>query len=63
MGDAPQWSVTFSVANTDETVAKAQELGGTMLLEPTDLPDIGRVAVLQDPAGAMFQVIQPPPES
>jgi predicted enzyme related to lactoylglutathione lyase len=63
MGDAPQWSVTFSVANTDETVAEAQELGGEVLLQPLDLPDIGRIAVLKDPAGAMFQVIQPPPES
>jgi hypothetical protein len=63
MGSAPQWSVTFSVANTDETIAKAQELGGEVLLEPMDLPDIGRIAVLKDPVGALFQVIQPPPES
>jgi predicted enzyme related to lactoylglutathione lyase len=27
-----------------------------------DLPDIGRMAVLQDPTGAVFQVLQPPPE-
>lgn len=29
----------------------------TVLLEPLDLPDIGRLAVLQDPAGASFQVM------
>jgi predicted enzyme related to lactoylglutathione lyase len=63
MGGAPQWSVVFSVANTDETVAKAQELGGEVLVQPADLPEIGRIAVLRDPVGAMFQVIQPPPES
>jgi uncharacterized protein len=63
MGGTPQWSVVFSVANTDESVAKAQELGGAVLLEPMDLPDIGRIAVLKDPVGATFQVIQPPPES
>ena len=34
-----------------------------MLLEPFDLPDIGRIAVLKDPVGAVFQVIQNPPES
>jgi predicted enzyme related to lactoylglutathione lyase len=62
MGGAPQWSVVFSVADTDETVAKAQELGGEVLVEPRDLPDIGRIAVLRDPVGAMFQVIQQPPE-
>jgi len=62
MGGEPQWSVVFSVADTDETVAKARELGGEVLIEPADLPQIGRIAVLRDPVGAMFQVIQPPPE-
>jgi predicted enzyme related to lactoylglutathione lyase len=62
MGEQPQWGVTFTVANTDETVAKAQELGGELLLEPFDLPDIGRIAILRDPAGATFQVIQNPPD-
>jgi uncharacterized protein len=63
MGDvAPNWSTVFAVANTDETVAKAEELGGTALIEGMDLPDIGRMAVLQDPTGAVFQVLQPPPE-
>ena len=27
-----------------------------------DLPEIGRLAVLQDPTGAVFQILQPPPE-
>ena len=27
-------------------------------MEPIDLPDIGRLAVLQDPAGAVFQVMK-----
>ena len=40
----------------------ATELGGTVVMEPLDLPDIGRIAVLQDPVGAAFQVIQNPPE-
>jgi predicted enzyme related to lactoylglutathione lyase len=62
LGGQPQWSVVFSVANTDETVASAQELRGEVLIEPVDLPDIGRIAVLRDPVGATFQVIQPPPE-
>jgi len=62
MGGQPQWSVVFSVANTDETVASAQELRGEVLIEPVDLPEIGRIAVLRDPVGATFQVIQPPPE-
>ena len=58
----PNWSTVFAVANTDETVAKARELGGTALMPGMDLPEIGRLAVLQDPTGAVFQVLQPPPE-
>jgi len=62
MGDAPHWSTVFTVADTDETCARAAELGGRVVMEPLDLPDIGRIAVLQGPVGAVFQVIQPPPE-
>jgi predicted enzyme related to lactoylglutathione lyase len=62
LGDAPpHWSTVFAVADTDETCARAAELGGRVLMEPLDLPDIGRIAVLQGPVGAVFQVIQQPP--
>ncbi len=56
-GEPPHWSTTFAVADTDETVSRAKELGGTVLMEPLDLPDIGRLAVLRDPVGAGFQVM------
>ena len=59
----PNWGTVFAVADADETVAKARELGGAALMPGMDLPDIGRLAVLQDPTGAVFQVLQPPPES
>ena len=63
MGDTPpNWSTVFAVADHDVTVAKAKELGGTVLAEGMDLPEIGRLAVLQDPTGAVFQILQPPPE-
>ena len=58
-GEPPNWSTVFAVDDADETVAKARELGGTVLMEPFDLPEIGRLAVLQDPAGAVFQVMKP----
>jgi uncharacterized protein len=64
MGDVPpNWSTVFSVANHDETVAKAKELGGTTLMQGLDIPEIGRLAVLKDPTGAVFQVLQPPADS
>ena len=62
-GDTPpNWSTVFAVADHDVTVAKAKELGGTVLAEGMDLPEIGRLAVLQDPTGAVFQILQSPPE-
>jgi uncharacterized protein len=59
-GTPPSWATVFSVADADESVAKAQELGAKLLRPPTDLPDIGRFAVLQDPVGAVFQVLANP---
>jgi len=41
--------------------AKALELGGSVLAEPMDVPKVGRVAVLRDPQGATFGIINPDP--
>lgn len=57
MGSEPHWSTVFAVADTDETAARGEELGGTVPLRPLDLPEIGRIAVLRDPVGAVFQVL------
>ena len=60
-GVPPNWSTVFEVVDADDTVAQAKELGGAALMEGMDLPEIGRLAVLQDPTGAVFQVLEPPP--
>lgn len=58
------WLPYFEVPDTDATVARAQELGGTVRLPATDLPDVGRIAELADPYGARFAVIRSvPPQS
>ena len=54
-GDEPRWDVDLWVADPDATARKAAELGGTVLMEPMDMP-IGRRAVLADPQGASFSV-------
>lgn len=51
------WLVYFAVANTDETVKKAQELGAQIMAPAMDIPQ-GRFAVISDPQGAAFAVIQ-----
>lgn len=51
------WLTYFAVTDTDATVAKATELGGSVLVPPTDIPP-GRFAVIADPHGAVFGVIK-----
>ena len=59
MGDfPPYWEVYFAVADVDATVAKARSLGGSVMVEPTDIPDVGRFAILFDPQGAVFSIFK-----
>ena len=58
MGDMPpSWDVYFASDDVDETVAKVKSAGGTALREAFEIPNVGRMAVLQDPFGAVFEVI------
>ena len=58
MGVPPHWNLYVTVANTDESVKKAESLGAKVLAPAFDVMDYGRMAVLQDPTGAVFQVWQ-----
>jgi len=54
---SPQWAVYITVDDVDATASKAVELGGKILMPPTDIPNVGRFAALADPQGVMFSVI------
>ena len=56
-GMPPFWMTVFGNEDTDATAAKAAELGGQVLSPPSDIPDVGRFAVLADPQGVTFGVI------
>ncbi len=58
-GVPPHWLLYVSVADADVAVERAQQLGGTALMPAFDVMDYGRMAVLQDPAGAALAVWQP----
>jgi hypothetical protein len=58
-GVPPHWMSYISVANADETAAKAKSLGATLMKEPFDVFTMGRMAVIQDPTGALFALWQP----
>jgi uncharacterized protein len=46
------------VDSADETAGECAALGGRVLIEPTDIPGIGRFAVLQDPQGAVLNIME-----
>jgi predicted enzyme related to lactoylglutathione lyase len=50
------WGVSFAVEDADATAVLAVERGGSMLLEPMDMPEVGRIATVTDPWGASFSV-------
>jgi uncharacterized protein len=55
-GVPPHWLAYVAVPDVDAAVAKTKSLGGTTKVEPTDIPTVGRYAVLADPQGAVFAV-------
>lgn len=52
------WLPYFEVADTDVTVSRTQELGGTVRVPARDVEGVGRIARLADPFAARFAVIK-----
>ena len=58
MGETkPAWSVYFTVTDVDAAARDVVKLGGTVSLEPHDIPNVGRIAGIISPHGVMFYVI------
>lgn len=55
----PHWLTYFCTTNVDETARKVADLEGKILQPPTDIPNVGRFAVCQDPQGAAFALFSP----
>lgn len=54
------WTNYVSVEDVDDTVAKSNGLGGSVCMPPTDIPDVGRIAIIRDPQGGVIGLHQPP---
>ena len=54
----PAWYSFVSVDSIDDTVAKAESLGGEILMPATDVSTSGRIAAIRDPAGAVVMIWQ-----
>jgi predicted enzyme related to lactoylglutathione lyase len=62
-GMPPNWTGYVCVDDCDAAAAKVTSLGGSVKREAWDIPTIGRIAIVADPAGAVFAIMKPtPPE-
>jgi predicted enzyme related to lactoylglutathione lyase len=52
----PHWLPYIGVDDVDASAAKIKQLGGKTLMDPTDIPDVGRFAAVADPQGAAFAI-------
>jgi hypothetical protein len=56
-GMPPAWGVYVTVDDVDSIAKTAEKLGGKIIVPPTDIPDVGRFCVIQDPQGAVISAI------
>ena len=56
----PRWTVSFRVADADDSVERLQRLGGTVVRPPTDIA-VARFSVVADPYGATFTIARSEP--
>jgi len=57
------WTPYVGVDDTDAACKQATDLGAAVLVEPMDVPTVGRFAILKDPQGAVFGIIKGEPAS
>jgi len=57
-GVPPHWMLYIATENADESASRAAAAGGQVLAPAFDVYTFGRMAVLQDPTGAIFSVWQ-----
>ncbi len=57
-GQPARWTPYVTVADVDSLVAQAANLGARILLEPRSIPGVGRLALFEDPQGAVLAVIR-----
>lgn len=50
----PHFMIYVAVEDVDENAKLATKLGGKIHKEPMDIPNVGRMCIIEDPTGAMF---------
>ena len=59
VGAPSHWLGYVSVPDTDASLAQAKQLGAKALMDPMDIPEVGRLAVIADPQGAAIALFTP----
>lgn len=56
----PQWLIYIHVENLNTSIRQCRALGGKVLVGPRGLGAFGTICVIQDPAGAVAALVEPP---
>lgn len=62
-GAGPHWLTYIGTPSVDSTLEGVQRLGGKVVKGATDIPNVGRYAVVSDPQGVTFALYTPAPDS
>jgi predicted enzyme related to lactoylglutathione lyase len=60
-GARPGWVGYIHVADVDAKAKEIEAAGGKVLMGPDDIPEVGRIAMVADPGGALFYLMMPFP--
>lgn len=55
----PHWFTYLAVDDVDAAAAKTPEMGGQVMRDPFDVPEVGRIAIVSDPSGAAIGLMTP----
>jgi uncharacterized protein len=53
-GASSHWTAYVRVADVDDVACRVSEIGGTVLVQPSEVSGIARIALIADPVGAQF---------
>jgi len=57
----PYWRAYVAVDDVDAAVTEAKANGAGVLMDPFDVPGVGRICALRDPQGAEISIMTPAP--
>jgi predicted enzyme related to lactoylglutathione lyase len=52
------WMAYVAVDDVDASAGRVEELGGKVCVPPTDIPNVGRFCVINDPSGATLSLVK-----